>query len=86
MPVIKVFGYLTDILGWAEKSHEIDGDITVSQLLERVFEEKGIQVKDVVAWLEEGRLRVLVNGSVASLTDTVKGEDEVAIIPPSAGG
>lgn len=85
MVVVKVYGYLTDITGWSERSYVLE-DISVKQLLELVFGEKDVKLEDVLAWTEEGRVRVLINGRAASLNDVVKREDEIAILPPSSGG
>ena len=54
--------------------------LTVEELLGHVCE----QFPALAAW--RGCLRLAVNGAYAAPTDAVRGGDEVAIIPPVAGG
>ncbi len=77
---VLAFAGARDVLGTAELLLPLDGVSTAGDLLQRVCEQ--------FPKLEPYRrsLRVAVNGSYAQAEDEVRSGDEVALIPPVAGG
>ena len=77
---VLAFAGARDVLGSPELHLSIDGPCTAAQLLERVCTQ--------FPRLEPYRrsIRVAVNGSYAQWDDEVRAGDEVALIPPVAGG
>jgi len=78
---IKLYGILRDILG-SEVKLGVDRPVTVNELLALLNDMSGGGLRD---WLD--RVRVAVNGEVVESGDAIiKPGDDVAILPPSAGG
>ncbi len=78
---IKLYGILKDIIG-SEVKIGVDKPITVHELLVLLNDMSGGNLKE---WLD--RVRVAVNGEVVESADAIiKPGDDVAILPPSAGG
>jgi molybdopterin synthase catalytic subunit/molybdopterin synthase sulfur carrier subunit len=77
---VLAFAGARDVLGTSELLLPIDGIITAAELLGRVCEQFPL--------LEPYRrsIRVAVNGTYARWEDEVRAGDEVALIPPVAGG
>lgn len=77
---VLAFAGARDVLGTAELHLPIEGSCTTAELLGRVCEQ--------FPRLEPYRrsIRVAVNGSYAQWNDEVRTGDEVALIPPVAGG
>lgn len=77
---VLAFAGARDILGTPELLLPIDGPCTAAELLGRVCEQ--------FPRLEPYRrsIRVAVNGAYAQWGDEVRTGDEVALIPPVAGG
>jgi molybdopterin converting factor small subunit len=77
---VLAFAGARDVLGTSELLLPIDGTCTAADLLGRVCEQ--------FPRLEPYRrsIRVAVNGAYAQWGDEVRGGDEVALIPPVAGG
>ncbi len=75
-----VFAGARDVIGSGELDMELDGRCTVVELLDRICE----RFPGLVPY--RGSLRLAVNGTYASSKDYVTSGDEVALIPPVAGG
>ncbi|MGZ3451021.1 MAG: MoaD/ThiS family protein [Polyangiales bacterium] len=77
---VLVFAGARDAIGRETVEVAIDGPLTARALLERL-----VAMHPALApW--SGALRVAVNGAYAGWDDLVHEGDEVAIIPPVAGG
>lgn len=77
---VLAFAGARDVLGTPELHLPMDGACTAAELLERVCQQ--------FPRLEPYRrsIRVAVNGAYAQWEDEVHAGDEVALIPPVAGG
>lgn len=77
---VLAFAGARDVLGTSELLLPMDGTCTAQELLERVCRQ--------FPRLEPYRrsIRVAVNGTYALASDEVRAGDEVALIPPVAGG
>jgi molybdopterin converting factor small subunit len=82
--VVKVFGYIADIVGWDEKSVDVKGDAELRELLESIVEQE--RLMKIIELIGTGQAKILVNGVEASLSTIMHQEDEVAIIPIPSGG
>jgi molybdopterin converting factor subunit 1 len=74
------FAGARDILGAAELALPLPAPCTASELLAEVCR----LYPALVPW--RGAIRVAVNGTYAAPGDPVRAGDEVALIPPVAGG
>lgn len=74
------FAGARDILGAAELALPLDAPCTAAELLAEVCR----RWPALVPW--RGAIRVAVNGTYAAPDDPVRAGDEVALIPPVAGG
>lgn len=74
------FAGARDVLGAAEVDVPIDGPCTAADFLERVC----ARWPGLVPYKKA--LRLAVNGTYVAWADPIAGGDEVAIIPPVAGG
>jgi molybdopterin synthase catalytic subunit/molybdopterin synthase sulfur carrier subunit len=74
------FAGARDVLGSGELRFEIAAPCTAAELLEEVCRRHPA----LEPW--RGSLRVAVNGTYAEASDPVVADDEVALIPPVAGG
>lgn len=74
------FAGARDVIGAAEVDVSLEERCTVAEFFERICE----RFPALVPY--RGSLRLAVNGSYASNKDYVTAGDEVAIIPPVAGG
>ncbi len=74
------FAGARDVLGAAEASFAMTLPCTAGELLDEVCRRHPA----LAPW--RGSLRVAVNGAYALATDPVAAGDEVALIPPVAGG
>ncbi|WP_044241873.1 MoaD/ThiS family protein [Chondromyces apiculatus] len=77
---VLAFAGVRDVLGEGELEFPLPGPCTASELLARVCD----RYPGLVPY--RGSLRVAVNGTYADPGDPVQGGDEVALIPPVAGG
>lgn len=78
---IKLYGILKDIIG-PEVKIGIDKPITVRELLALLDDMSGGRLRE---WID--KVRVAVNGEVVESADAIiKPGDDVAVLPPSAGG
>lgn len=77
---VLAFAGARDVLGTAELVLNLDGTCTAAELLGRVCEQ--------FPRLDPYRrsIRVAINGAYAQWGDVVRSGDEVALIPPVAGG
>jgi molybdopterin synthase catalytic subunit/molybdopterin synthase sulfur carrier subunit len=77
---VLAFAGARDVLGAGELTFPLAGPCTAAQLLELVCaRHPGLAPY-------RGSIRVAVNGSYAAPGDPVRAGDEVALIPPVAGG
>lgn len=77
---VLAFAGARDVLGDAEVALPLPGPCTAAELLEYVCSRYPALVP------YKGSLRVAVNGVYATPQDPVRSGDEVALIPPVAGG
>jgi len=77
---VLVFAGARDAIGTDRIEVSLDGPVTARGLLERVVAVH----PELGPW--SGALRVAVNGAYAAWDDPVREGDEVALIPPVAGG
>lgn len=77
---VLAFAGARDVLGTAEMELPLDGSCTAAELLGRVCEQ--------FPRLDPYRrsIRVAINGAYAQWEDVIRSGDEVALIPPVAGG
>jgi molybdopterin converting factor small subunit len=81
---VKVFGYITDIVGWDEKNVDIEGEAELRELLESIVEQE--KLVKIIELIGKQQAKILVNGVEASLSTIMQQGDEVAIIPLPSGG
>jgi sulfur-carrier protein len=74
------FAGARDVLGAAELTFPLESPCTASELLAEVCR----RFPALSPW--RGAIRVAVNGTYAAADDPVRAGDEVALIPPVAGG
>lgn len=74
--LVKYFASLRDQLGRSEDSIEVDAEITVSEVWQRVS--NGGQIPK--------NILIAINMEFAEPFEQVKGGDEVAFFPPVTGG
>lgn len=74
------FAGARDVLGAAELTFALDAPCTASELLAEVCR----RFPALSPW--RGAIRIAVNGTYANADDPVRAGDEVALIPPVAGG
>ncbi len=74
------FAGARDVLGAAELAFPLSAPCTAAELLTEVCR----LYPALVLW--RGAIRVAVNGTYAAPGDPVRAGDEVALIPPVAGG
>ncbi len=74
------FAGARDVLGFAESELHLDSPCTASELLDEVCRRYPALVP------YQRSIRVAVNGTYAGASDPVTFGDEVALIPPVAGG
>ena len=74
------FAGARDVIGAAELTLTLDAPCTASALLDDMCR----RFPALVPW--RGAIRVAVNGTYANADDPVRSGDEVALIPPVAGG
>jgi molybdopterin synthase catalytic subunit/molybdopterin synthase sulfur carrier subunit len=81
-PTVRVLAFAgaRDVLGAGELALRLDAPCTAAALLERVCAEHPALAPYRRA------IRVAINGTYAAPTDRVAAGDEVALIPPVAGG
>jgi molybdopterin converting factor subunit 1 len=77
---VLLFAGARDAIGRENVEIPLDGSITARALLDRLVELH----PTLAPWAAS--LRVAVNGAYAAWDDPVRAGDEVAIIPPVAGG
>lgn len=66
-------------------THDISGTHEKSYLAENLNELRGLIYKDYPS-LAECRFRIAVNGVIETENKKLKGDEEVALLPPFAGG
>jgi len=81
---VKVFGYITDIVGWDEKNIDVEGEAELRELLESIVEQE--KLVKIIELIGKQQAKILVNGVEASLSTIMQQGDEVAIIPLPSGG
>ena len=74
------FAGARDVIGTGEMELPLGGPCTAAELLDALC----VRFPGLVPY--RGSLRIAVNGVYASATDPVRSGDEVALIPPVAGG
>ncbi len=81
-PAVRVLAFAgaRDVLGAGELDFQLPGPCTAAELLDEVC----ARYPGLVPYRRS--IRVAVNGSYAAPGDPVRGGDEVALIPPVAGG
>jgi len=77
---VRLFGAPREALGWRELEREIDDGLTAGQLVEGLMHEYPILNGYAPA------LKIAVNRRYADLDTELREGDEVACIPPVAGG
>jgi molybdopterin converting factor small subunit len=77
---VLAFAGARDVLGEGEVALPLSGPCTASEILEQVCR----RYPGLVPY--KGSIRVAVNGVYAAPQDPVRSGDEVALIPPVAGG
>jgi molybdopterin converting factor subunit 1 len=77
---ILAFAGARDVLGTAELTFPLEAPCTAAELLAEVCR----KWPSLAPW--RGAIRVAVNGAYAASDDPVRFGDEVALIPPVAGG
>ncbi len=79
---VRFFAVLKNLVGKDELSIEIDKETTLAQLIEKLQEELPV-LKDL---LSERRVLISVNQETAEKHCLIRNGDEVAFLPPFAGG
>ena len=74
------FGIVREKLGRSEETRECRGGLTVGQLLEELAASHGIFA------IGAGSIRIAVNREYVDHGQVLADNDEVAVIPPVAGG
>jgi len=87
---VMLFAQLRDATGKPNIEVELNGEVTLMELLRKVVDEYP-QLRNLVfekdGWTLKKSYQVLVSGeTVADLNRTLRGGDVVAILPPVAGG
>ncbi|MFQ5543987.1 MAG: MoaD/ThiS family protein [Nitrospiria bacterium] len=82
MVKIRFFAVLKSLVGKEEMSLQIEKGTSLGQLLENL-EAELTPLKDVI---QEGKVLISVNQEVVEKTYEIKDGDEVALLPPFAGG
>lgn len=77
---ILAFGIVKDIFGSPSITMEIEKNEIKVVALKKILESKYKDLKALASYL------VAINNNYASLNDTIKEKDEVAVIPPVSGG
>lgn len=75
-----MFGGLADACGLHEEMLDVGEDSTAADLLDTIFK------RHPEAAGLSGRIRVAVNQEIADLSQALSEDDEVALLPPVAGG
>ncbi|HJN02346.1 MAG: molybdopterin converting factor subunit 1 [Nitrospinota bacterium] len=76
------FASIKDKLGKDEEEFELEDDVTLQSLLNRLKLENNILAK----FLEAHSFLFAVNEEIANLDTILKPNDEIAILPPLSGG
>ena len=84
MVAVKVFGYITDIVGWDEKNIDVEGEAELRELLESIVEQE--KLVKIIELIVKQQAKMLVKGVETSLSTIMQQGDEVAIIPLPSGG
>lgn len=84
MVMVKVFGYLIDIVGWTNKSIDVKNSIKLYDLLEAILRDNDL--RRILQLVNDGQVKILSNGVEIKLNDWVFPSDEIAIIPLPSGG
>jgi molybdopterin converting factor subunit 1 len=81
-PCVKLLAFagVRDVIGAAELAFPVPSPCTARELLELVC----ARYPGIAPW--RASIRVAVNGTYAALDDAIAARDEVALIPPVAGG
>lgn len=74
------FAALKDLAGLAEESVELEGVVSVSDVVARVTELRPVFAGKL------GSVRVALNEAFATASDRVEDGDTLALIPPVSGG
>ena len=77
---VLLFAAVREVVGASELTVSIDASTTAASLLD------GLCVRTPALRAYVASLRVAVNGAYAAPGDAIRAGDEVAIIPPVAGG
>jgi molybdopterin synthase catalytic subunit len=77
---VLAFGSAVDVLGWAEREFPLPADATLGGVVAVLEREHPRLIEG------RGRLRYAVNQQYATSATALRAGDEVAIIPPVAGG
>lgn len=87
---VRYFARIRDLVGRQLEEVDVADDCDVAQLLKELGSRHPEVVPQLFSDFEEPKLareyRILVNGVPAGVGDRLRGGDELAIIPPVAGG
>lgn len=82
MVKVKFFAVLKNIVGKEEVVVDVDKGMTLEQLIKTLE----IDLPALKQVLKEGKILISVNQEAASKNHLIKNGDEVAFLPPFAGG
>jgi molybdopterin converting factor small subunit len=82
MVTIKFFAVLKKLVGQDEFRLSLAEPITLKQLIDRVE----VDIPKIRTIMQEGRALVAINQEMANENSLVQDGDEVALLPPFAGG
>lgn len=83
MAKVVYFASLRERLGLAEETVQLDADISVSGLVDRLVEQHGETWKTV---FHDSQVMVAINQEMSDQEAMVSDADEVAFFPPVTGG
>ncbi|EAR61491.1 molybdopterin converting factor subunit 1 [Neptuniibacter caesariensis] len=83
MAKVVYFASLRERLGLAEETVQLDADISVSGLVDRLVEQHGETWKTV---FNDSQVMVAINQEMSDQEAMVSDADEVAFFPPVTGG
>jgi len=83
MAKVVYFASLRERLGLAEETVQLDADISVSGLVDRLVEQHGETWKTV---FHDSQVMVAINQEMSDQETMVSDADEVAFFPPVTGG
>ena len=82
MVTVKFFAVLKKVIGREDIMFSINQPITLKEL----FDQIELEIPQIRTVLKEGRALVAINQEMATQDSLVKDGDEIAMLPPFAGG